>query len=317
MLKKLKHNMIYWPLRVIWLALSLLPLWLHHAFAWILSIFLGDILRYRNKVITKNLTATFPEKTPQEISKIKHQFYLHFCDVFVETIKYATLSEKNIKKHVVFKGTDIVNEILREGQSVAMYLGHYGNWEWITSIKKWITPDICGGQIYHPLENAVFDRLFLNVRERMGSQCIPMTETVRWIINAQRQGKPSMIGYISDQVPTWNNIHHWLKFLNQTTPVFTGTERIARKFNHAVVYLDVIRVARGYYQCEFKLITRNPQELPQHQLTDTFFELLEQTIRRAPQYWLWSHNRWKRTYEEFSRRFSVDENGHVVERQPK
>ena len=167
------------------------------------------------------------------------------------------------------------------------------------------------GQIYHPLENKDFDRLFLRSRERMGAVCIPMADTLRKILEYRQAGRPVVIGYISDQVPFWTNIHHWVDFLHHDTPVLTGTERIVRKFNHAVFFVDVRRVRRGYYEGEFKLMTSEPQKMAEFEITDIYFRMLEESIRRAPEFWLWSHNRWKRTREEFNERFDVI-NGKVI-----
>ena len=137
---------------------------------------------------------------------------------------------------------------------------------------------------------------------------------LKYSIDGNKQAdRPTMLGYINDQVPKWENIHHWLTFLNQETPVFTGIERITRQLNQAVVYIDVKRLRRGYYECEYQVITRDPSTMGEYELTDIYFQRMEQTINRAPQFWLWSHNRWKRTREEFDRRFKVV-NGRVVEK---
>jgi KDO2-lipid IV(A) lauroyltransferase len=138
-----------------------------------------------------------------------------------------------------------------------------------------------------------------------------MQDTLREILNYRKENQPVVIGYISDQVPFWTNIHHWVDFLHHDTPVLTGTERIARKVNHAVFFLDVHRVRRGYYEAEFKLMTREPRKMDDFEITDIYFKLLEESIRRAPEFWLWSHNRWKRTREEFNERFEVV-NGKVI-----
>ena len=183
----------------------------------------------------------------------------------------------------------------------------------MTSLPLWTTPKALCGQIYHPLENKDFDQLFLRLRQRMGAVCISMADTLRKILEFKKEGQLSVIGYISDQKPNWFNIHHWVDFLHHDTPVLTGAERIARKFNHATFYLDVRRIRRGYYEAEFKLITREPQQLEEYQLTDIYYQLLEKSIQRAPAYWLWSHNRWSRTREEFNERFEVVD-GKVVAR---
>ena len=207
---------------------------------------------------------------------------------------------------MVFKGAELVNKLTENGQSCAVYLGHYCNWEWITSLPLWVTPKAQCGQIYHVLENSEFDKLFLKLRQRMGAVCIPMAETLRKLAEYRQQRQPVVIGYISDQVPFWNNIHHWCPFLNHDTPVLTGTERLARSAGHAVFYIDVERPKRGYYVAEFKLIARDPKQTEDYQLTDAYFTLLEASIRRAPQFWLWTHNRWKRTHEEFNLRYDAE-----------
>ena len=121
----------------------------------------------------------------------------------------------------------------------------------------------------------------------------------------------NIFGYISDQVPQWRNIHLWLPFLNHDTPVFTGGEKIMRKMNNAVYYAELTRPRRGYYSLTYRLITKDPKSLPEFEITRRFFKMLEETIRREPAYYLWTHNRWKRTHEEFNRRFEIA-NGKVV-----
>lgn len=315
-MKKLLNNIAFWAVYGTWHALSLLPLWLHYLFSDVLFVLVAYVFRYRHRVIWKNLRNSYPDKSEKDLKTLQRQFYRHVCDLVAETVKYTTISDKNIMRRMTFKGSEQVAEILNSGQSVALLLGHYGNWEWVTSLVLWLRPlvhDVAMGQIYHPLENEVFDRVVLKARGRMGSDSVPKKETLRWILSSKRDGRPSILGYINDQVPTWHNIHHWLTFLNQETPVFTGIERIVHSQNQAAVYIDVKRVGRGRYQCEYKVITRDPSTMGEFELTDTYFKLMEQTINRAPQYWLWSHNRWKRTREEFDRRFKVV-GGRVVEK---
>lgn len=305
----------YYLLYAVWFLLSLLPMWVHYLLSDMLFVVLYRFIGYRRKIVRKNLVSAFPEKSQEQLQDIERRFYHFLCDYFAESVKLMTISRKNLKRRLVFKGTELVDEVVESGQSCAVYLGHYGNWEWITSLPLWVTPKAQCGQIYHPLENKIFDRLFLSLRQRLEAECIPMHDTLRRILEYRRAGKPVVIGYIADQTPYWTSIHHWLPFLNHPyTPVLTGTERIARKMNHAVFYLDVERVKRGHYTAEFKLITREPNALPEFGLTDAYFRLLEERIRRDPAYWLWSHNRWKRTIERFNECFEVV-NGKIVHRQ--
>lgn len=298
-------KVIYYFLLSLYYTISLLPLRVHYFFSSVLYYILYYIIRYRVRVVRKNLTTSFPGKSQEELRRIEKAFYQWLCDYWMESMKLMTISEKNLRKRMVFKGVELVNKVVEEGQSCAVYLGHYGNWEWITSLPLWVTPKAQCGQIYHPLENKAFDRLFLHLRQRMGAVCIPMADTLRRILEFRTKKQPVIIGYIADQKPHWANIHHWTDFLHHDTPVLTGTERIARKVNHAVFYLDVRRIRRGYYEAEFKLITRAPQQMKEFEITDIYYQMLEESIRKAPAFWLWSHNRWSRTREEFNRRFEV------------
>ena len=304
-------KLLYYIVFAVWYVFSLLPLRIHYVLSDLLFWLLYGVVGYRKAVIRKNLRESFPEKSEEELRKIVRGYYHFFCDYIVETIKMMTISKENIRRRLTFKGTELVDEIVESGQSCAVYLGHLCNWEWVTSLPLWVTPKAQCGQIYHPLENKEFDRLFLYSRQRFGATCIAMQDTLREIVNYRSKNQPVVIGYISDQVPFWTNIHHWVDFLHHDTPVLTGTERIARKVGHAVFFLDVHRVRRGYYEAEFKLITREPQKMKEFEITDIYFKLLEESIRRAPEFWLWSHNRWKRTREEFNERFEVV-NGKVI-----
>ena len=319
-MKKSLDNIAFWTIYGIWYLLSLMPMWLHYLFSDILYLIIAHVVRYRHRVVWKNLSTSYPDKSEQELKKLQRQFYRHMCDLVAETIKYTTISDKNIMRRMTFKGSEQVAEILNGGQSVALLLGHYGNWEWVSSLVLWLRPlvneNVIMGQIYHPLENKVFNRVVLKTRGRMGSDSVAKNDTLRWILGNKRDGHPTILGYINDQVPKWENIHHWLTFLNhKDTPVFTGIERIVHSQNQAAVYVDVKHVGRGRYECEYHVITCHPEQMGEFELTNIYFQRMEQTINRAPQYWLWSHNRWKRTREEFDRRFKVVR-GRVVEKSP-
>ena len=298
-------KLLFYFFFAIFYTLSLLPLRVHYFISTLLYFLLRYVFRYRLKVVRRNLATSFPEKSEIQLRRIERAYYRFFCDYLVESIKLLTISPEEIKRRLVFKGTEVVNQCVEEGQSCAVYLGHYCNWEWITSLPLWVTPKAQCGQIYHPIENKDFDQLFLRLRQRLGAVCIPMQDTLRKILEFRQAHQPVVIGYISDQKPHWVNIHHWVNFLHHDTPVLTGTERIARKVNHAVFYMDVRCVRRGYYEAEFKLITREPQKMKEFEVTDIYYQHLEQSILRAPEFWLWSHNRWSRTRKEFNERFKV------------
>lgn len=297
--------MTYKIVYFLWYLLSLLPFWVHYLFSDFIYLILYKLLSYRVNVVRKNLIESFPEKSEQELREIERKFYHRLCDYFVELVKTMTMSEKQIRKRMVFKGTDLVNQCAEEGQSVAAYLGHTFNWEWITSLPFSVSDKLHCGQLYHALENPVFNKLILRQRQRWGAECIALVDILRKTIEYKRKNQLTVIGYIGDQVPHWNNIHHWCWFLNHDTPVMTGTERIAVKNRQALFFIEVTQTKRGYYEAEFKLITRHPEQLKEFEATDIYHQMLETNIRRQPELWLWSHNRWKRTREEFERRFKI------------
>ena len=298
-------KIVYPIVYALWYVLSLLPLRVLYVLSDGLFFLIYYVVRYRRPIVRKNLAASFPEKSEQELLAVERGFFHFFCDYLVESVKFMTMKEDELRRRMVFKGMEAVDEAINEGQSCAIYLGHYCNWEWVTTLPLWVTPKAQCGQIYHPIENAEFDQLFLSLRQRFGSVCIAMNDTLRELVGYRQKGQPVVIGFIADQVPHWRNIHHWCNFLNHDTPVLTGTERIARKMKQAAFYLELRRVKRGYYEAEFRLITRDVSAMAEYELTTRYFEMLEETIRRAPEYWLWSHNRWKRTREEFNAKFEV------------
>ena len=305
---------MYYIISILWHLLSYLPLCIHYVLSDLIYLILYRMVGYRVKVVRGNLEASFPEKTEQELRQIERRFYQQLCDYFVETIKMKTMSRQEMRRRMVFKGTELVNECVNDGQSCAVYLGHTFNWEWVTSLPLWVTDKAHCGQLYHALENPTFDRLFLNLRQRWGAECIALVDILRKTVEYKRKQQPTVFGYIGDQVPHWNNIHHWCQFLNHDTPVMTGTERIAIKNHQALFYLHIRQVKRGYYEATFRLMTRTPETLKEYEATDIYFQMLEENIREQPELWLWSHNRWKRTREEFNERFQVV-NGKVVPRE--
>lgn len=300
---------------VLFYTLSLLPFRILYGMADIGYVLLYYIIRYRRGVVRKNLVTAFPEKSIDDIKTIERKFYHWFCDYFLEAIKLLSISEKELRRRFTIINSEEVEQCFQEGQDVAAILGHYCNWEWLSCVGMNLPPERETGLIYHPLRNKTFDYLFRKLRSHeRNSHVIPKKDILRYVVTKKREGVRNICGYISDQGPKWTNIHLWLPFLNhEYTPVFTGGERIMRKMNNAVFYVEMSRPKRGYYTATYKLITREPNSLPADDITRLFFCLLEETIRQEPAFYLWSHNRWKRTKEEFDRRFQVI-NGKVVER---
>lgn len=308
-MKEFLYNIIYG----IFYLVSKLPYRALYVISDIANLVLYHIVRYRRDIVRRNITSAFPEKSLEECISIERGFYKWFCDYFVETVKLMSVSRQELLSRIEFRGIDKIEECFDRGQTCAGILGHYGNWELLSAtglvIKK--HPEAVIGLIYHPLRSQLFDRMFINMRQSMGGVCVPKKDILRYLVSFRSQNLMNLFGYIADQAPRYRNIHLWLPFLNHDTPVFTGAERIMRKMNNAVFYIDVERPERGKYIYTFKLMTDKPGEMPEFEITKKFFVMLEQTIRREPRFYLWSHNRWKRTREKFDKEFKI-ENGHVV-----
>lgn len=276
---------LYIILFLVWYLISLLPLWILYGMSDFLYIIAYGLWGYRKKLVRKHLAECFPEKSEDERRKIEREYYHWFCDYIVETLKLLTISKDNIKRRIRFENTDRVKRSFDEGRNVALYLGHYCNWEWVSSIPLHFEDyqdKVFFGQIYHKLENEAMDQVFLKLRGRMGAVSIPMAETLRKVVDIRRQKKHWIIGFIADQVPMWNNIHLWLDFLHHDTPVFTGAERISRKFDSDVYYIDVRRERRGYYVARFVLMAEHASNSAESELTLEYFRLLERASVANP-----------------------------------
>lgn len=292
----------YYLLFGVWYLVSCLPLWLLHGISSLLSAFLFHVAHYRRSVVHSNVASAFPGLSAAECLRVERRFYTHFCDLLMESVKTFSMSRRAFRRHMVFRGVELLEESCRKGRSSAIFLGHYGNWEWTVSLPLWIDMSLCTvAQLYHPLENYVTDQLLLHSRGRFGGLNITADKSIKYIVEHRRKGRPIIVGFVADQAPYWDNIYFWSQFLNHETPWFTGAERIVRKLDMDAYYLDIRRVKRGYYVAEFKLITGEPKAKEQFWLTGEYGRLLEETIRRDPPYWLWSHRRWKRTKEEWLR----------------
>lgn len=307
--KKTIHSIMYKIVHAIAYAFSLLPFRVLYALSDCLYVVVYRIIGYRKKIVRRNLSTAFPEKSDEERRIIEKKFFHWLCDYFIESLKLLSITPEEFLQHMEFRGSEDVEKCFSEGQSCAAVLGHYCNWEWLSatglSFKQYREEAVCG-LIYHPLFSDIANQLFLDLRQHLGGTCVRKQEILRHLMRLKMEKRPSLFGYISDQAPKWENTHLWIPFLNHPeTPVFTGMERIMRKMNNAVVYVDMQRPERGKYVCTFKIITRDPASLPEHDITLRFFSMLEESIRRQPEFYLWSHNRWKRTKEEFERRFEV------------
>ena len=296
-------SVIYYITVAVLFVLNKLPMAVLHFLSTLLYYPVYYIAGYRRKVVRDNLVKSFPEKSLEEIKRIEKKFYRSLCDYFVEMIKYYGMSEERIKKYMRFEGLEHFQAALDRGQSCALYMGHIFNWEYVTSITLHLKrDDTVVGAIYHPLENKRFDALVKKMREQFGAESISMANTLRRIMQIGKEEKKYVIGFIADQVPTWESINHWLDFFHRDTPVFTGTEKIACRTHAALFYARMERVKRGYYVMHIEPFAQDAAQLPEFKATNTYYRLLTENIRQTPELWLWTHKRWKRTREGYARR---------------
>ncbi|MDE7180239.1 MAG: lysophospholipid acyltransferase family protein [Muribaculaceae bacterium] len=281
----------------VWM-MSLLPFAVLYLISDLLAGFLHSVLRYRRRVVRENLASSFPEKSERELARIERRFYRFLTDYFMETVKMMTMSERTVKCRMHVENPEMITEAVEADRNVTLLLGHYCNWEWVSSLPLWFDKGV-GAQVYHYLHNHAMNELFMRLRTRFHAHNIEMADIMRRLIEWKREGVPTVTGFIADQSPSLD-IHLFVDFLHHDTPVFTGPERIAKFLDSRVLFIHLTRPKRGYYSLRFVKITDGPKKEPVFDLTRRYFELLEENITEAPEYWLWSHRRWKRTRADFN-----------------
>ncbi len=298
-------DLLYYPILALWMLASSLPLRVHYFFSdWLLFPLLFYVIRYRRGLVARQLADSLPELDAGERMTVERKFYHTLCDYIVETLKMATMSPGEIRQRVEFTGVDTLQELMaREKKNINLtYLGHFGNWEWMSSVALHMFSTVEFSQVYHPLHNAVLDRLMMRGRERFGGKCISMKETLRHILRVKQQGSYEIVGLIADQCPKWEATHQWCTFLHHDTSFLIGGEMIGKRVDAVITYLDVSRPYRGHYKADVKILTTEPLKYKDFELTELYARTLEESIHRAPHLWLWTHDRWKRSHEEWQRR---------------
>jgi KDO2-lipid IV(A) lauroyltransferase len=271
--------------------LSLLPFPLLYFLSDIVYVLLYRVAGYRKKVVRTNMCNAFPEKTEAEIDKLMKDFYHYFCDLFLETFKTLTISKQHMLKHCSLHPDAelLFKQLANEKKSVIIVMGHKGNWEWAGN-----TFSLCCAHqlyvIYHPLSNPYFNQLIIKMRTRFGTKLIAMKDTVKEML--KNRAELNATAFIADQAPAPDKAW-WMTFLNQDTPVFMGTEKIAKKMNYPIVYVSVQRLKRGYYTLNAYLLDSPPYDTTEGMITTHHTQQLEKEIIAQPETWLWTHRRWK------------------------
>jgi KDO2-lipid IV(A) lauroyltransferase len=288
-------NDILYAILFLWVKIhAMLPMPVLFVLSDILYLFIYHIVRYRRRTVGNNLKNSFPDKTETELRRLERRFYHHFADYIIETIKLAHISQKELLCRANIRNPELIYDLLDKGHTCfILMMGHYGNWEWFSGATARFEGRATIYQVYRPLKNKAFDRLFIYLRTRFHSSGIKKNDTIREMIRLKRNGTHALLPFLADQTPSKANLHYWTMFLNQPSAVLTGPERIAKNLDIPVIFADTVKVKRGYYTVDFKLITDKAKDTEDFLITEEYTRMMEKTIMRDPAYWLWTHKRWK------------------------
>jgi len=270
--------------------LSLLPLPILYGISTLLYFLFYKVFKYRIKVTRQNLRASFSDLSDTELRKIEKTFYRHLCDVLVETIKSFSISERELLKRMKIENAELLEFHLKKGKSLIAVTGHYGNWEWAAmSLALQVNYPAYG--LYLPLKNKTFNNKMVRSRSRFGVQLISVKDLDAKM--EQFKNQTCIWGFIVDQSPARPDRAHWIRFLNQETPVATGTDRYARQYDLGVVFGKIKKIKRGFYTLTYEPVCIDAKQSKEGSISRSHSEILERIIREEPAYWLWTHKRWK------------------------
>ncbi len=275
-----------------WL-LALLPFRVLYILSDGLYFLMRHVVHYRKRIVRRNLHRSFPEKTEAELREIERKFYHYICDYMLEEVKMLRMSFEELCSRMEYGNTEEYLAMTEKHGGIVVLIPHYANFEWLIGMGSIMRPEDVPVQVYKPLRNVYLNEMFKLIRARFGGYNVPKHSTAREVIKLRREGKHMVVGLITDQSPNISEAHHWTTFLHQDTVFMDGAERIAKLMNFPVFYCELQRTARGHCKACFELLTETPKQTPDGEITELFVRRLEQTIRREPAYWFWSHKRWK------------------------
>lgn len=273
--------------------LSYLPLNLLFFFADGIYFIFIRIYSYRKTIIDLNLMNAFPNKRSEELWFIRDNYYRHLSDFFMETIKSISISKTELTNRIQLhhESYALLKEYEKTGQHIFIVLGHYGNWEW-ASLLAGIETKLPSYALYAPPSNKTFEKFLIKNRSRFGCQLVAINHIKSLYINLQKQ--PSLVAFVADQTPVDTENAYWTKFMSLNTPFYKGFDALAQKSNAIVLYASIRKINRGYYELIFETITKHAKETTENYIAEKYVRLLENDIQTKPEYWLWSHRRWKR-----------------------
>ena len=285
------HRLVYYLAYPFAWGFSKLPFRILYIISDLIYLLFFYVIGYRKKVVLSNLKLVFPNKNEKDLVQLQKKFFRHFVDALIEGIKGFTISEETIKKRYTYKNMEVIDALYKEGKSIILVSSHYANWEWIIGLSLHTPINFYGS--YTKIQNKNFENLIKNSRSKFGMKCVKSSEIIKNIMTHVKQQNQGLYLLISDQSPQLHKSQYWTEFLNVKVPIFTGAEMISKKFDFAVVQMNTTKLKRGHYESEFELITDNPKTQEPKAITNAYLRLTEAHIYKQPEYYLWSHKRFK------------------------
>ncbi|MDP9959903.1 lysophospholipid acyltransferase family protein [Chryseobacterium lathyri] len=282
--------------------ISKLPLKVLYIFSDVMFFLNYYLVGYRKKVITQNLRKSFPEKSEEEIRIIRKKFYLNFSDYLVETIKSFSISETESRVRMQHINQEVFHEAKAEGKNVIMLAGHVFNWEWMNAFARIIPQKHCH-PVYRKVNSDFWENQMKKVRNKFGNEALEANEVIMNIFRSKNDGESAYM-FVADQTPHVAHVNYGLEFLNQRTPAFIGYDKLATRMDLAFIYCEMKKVKRGYYQVNYHRIYPEGEKFTEHEVVKKFHKLLENTLRKHPDNYLWSHRKWK--YQESIKTFDAE-----------
>ena len=275
----------------LWL-ISILPFPIFYLFSDFVYFLIYYVVVYRKKVVRENLVLALPHLSDKELLVIEKKFYQHMCDMFLEMIKTMTISHEEMSKRFKLMNIEVVKEYENRGKSIILFASHYASFEWLLTLNS--QTKFKGVGVYKKIANPYFDKLVRKIRSEYGTD---LAETRHAIPMMAKNAKQTEImyayGLVSDQSPKLDKAVYWNKFLGIEVPIHTGAEMLAKRYDLDSIFIKVKKVKRGYYEATFVPVCDNPREAAEHEITDTYTKMVEQQIIEAPEYYLWTHKRFK------------------------
>ena len=281
---------------ILLILISYLPFWIIYGISDLFFLIIRYVVGYRKKVILDNLAKCFPSKSKAERKRIMSKFYRHFCDFALESVKMYSMTPRQMARRLTVKGMDVLNNFADQGKSVIVLGMHYNNWEWGSYLQTQAKHQVL--MVYNSIRgNASMEKFILHSREKWGGQSIPMYRSVRAIMEYMRKGKPAILWLAADQTPP-PTTPFWTIFLNRETPFFSGPEKIGIKTNQPIVFIYLKKLSRGKYEANISVLAEEPNKLQPNEILLRYSRKMEEIILKEPEYYLWSHRRWKYTRPE-------------------